>query len=332
MGALTTAVCTRLGIEHPVVQAPIGSAATPELAAAVSAAGGLGSLALTWTSPPAARSVIRRVRELTDRPFAVNLVLDFEIGELLRLCLDERVPVISTFWGDPTPVASQVHASGALHLHTVGSVDEADTALAAGVDGIVAQGWEAGGHVRGEVSTMALVPAVVDRAGPVPVLAAGGIADGRGLAAALALGAQGAWMGTRFLAARESASHRVYREALLGSAPQDASYTRCFDGGWPHAPHRALRNSTMADWEAAGCPPAPDRPGEGTMVATDGEGGAHHRYDDTVPLSGMSGDLEALALYAGQSVGLVNNMAGAAEIVTDVVAHARRLTRVPEAS
>lgn len=88
----------------------------------------------------------------------------------------------------------------------------------------------------------------------------------------------------------------------------------------------------MADWEAAGSPPAADRPGEGTVLATDGEGGAHHRYDDTVPLSGMPGDLEALALYAGQSVGLVNNMAGAAEIVTDVVAHARRLTRVPEAS
>ncbi|GAA2076035.1 nitronate monooxygenase family protein [Streptomyces albiaxialis] len=322
---LTTPLCATLGIRHPVFQAPIGSAATPELAAAVSGAGGLGSLALTWTPPAAAREAIRRVRELTDRPFAVNLVLDFPVEELLEVCLAERVPVLSTFWGDPTGVRARVRGSGTVHLHTVGSVAEAGAAVEAGVDAVVAQGWEAGGHVRGRTSTMALVPAVVDRVAPVPVLAAGGIADGRGLAAALALGAQGAWMGTRFLTAHEAASHPTYRDAVRAAAPDDAAYTRCFDGGWPDAPHRALRNSTMAAWEEAGSPAAPGRPDEGGVVAADEAGGTHRRYEDTVPLAGMTGDLEALALYAGQSAGLVADGAPAADLVTTILAQARRL-------
>ena len=325
MSDLATPLCTVLGVRYPVVQAPVGSAATPELAAAVSGAGGLGSLALTWTPPDGARAAIRRVRELTDRPFAVNLVLDFDVEELLEVCLEERVPVLSTFWGDPAPFVARAHAAGALHLHTVGSVAEAASAAEAGVDAVVAQGYEAGGHVRGETSTMALVPAVVDQVDPLPVLAAGGIADGRGLAAALALGAQGVWIGTRFLTAYEAASHPAYREAVRGAAPEDAAWTRCFDGGWPGAPHRALRNSTMTAWEAAGRPAAPGRPGEGDVLATDPEGGAHHRYDDTVPLAGMRGELDALALYAGQSAGLVRDGAPASDIVAGIVEQGRRL-------
>lgn len=325
MSGLVTPVCKRLGIEVPIVQAPIGSAVTPDLVAAVSSAGGLGMLALTWVTPEEAVSQVRRVRALTDRPFGVNLVLDFPIGDVLAACLEEGVRIVSTFWGDPGAVSGRVHDAAALHVHTVGSVREAVHAAQAGVDVVVAQGWEAGGHVRGRVGTMALVPAVVDAVGPVPVIAAGGIADGRGLAAVLALGAQAGWLGTRFLTALEAATHSVYRQAVLEADPDDAVYTHCFDGGWPDAPHRALRNSTMTAWEAAGCPAAPDRPGEADAVATDARGRVHRRYDDMIPVPGMDGDLTALALYAGQSAGLVHGQTPAGEIVANIAAQATTL-------
>jgi NAD(P)H-dependent flavin oxidoreductase YrpB (nitropropane dioxygenase family) len=321
---LVTPLCERLGIDVPVVQAPVGSAVTAELVAAVSNAGGLGMLALTWMSPRKAVEEVRKVRSLTGRPFGVNLVLDFPVEPILAACLEEGVSIVSTFWGDPAAASRVIHDAGGLHLHTVGSVGEAEQAVRAGADVVVAQGWEAGGHVRGQVATMALVPAVADVAGEVPVIAAGGIGDGRGLAAVLALGAQAGWLGTRFLTATEAATHLVYRQALLDAAGDDAVHTRCFDGGWPDAPHRVVRNATLTGWEAAGCPPS-DRPGEGEVVATDARGRSHLRYSDMVPVPGMTGDPAELALYAGQSVGLVADQASAAQIVTQVASEAERV-------
>ena len=296
----------------------MGSAAGPQLVAAVSEAGGLGMLALTWQSPDEARRSIRRTRELTTRPFGANLVLDFPVGDLLTVCLEEKLPIISTFWGDPSPVHGRIHRAGALHLHTVGDIAEAVHAVTAGVDVVVAQGWEAGGHVRGGTTTMSLVPAVVDAVDPVPVVAAGGIADGRGVAAVLALGAQGAMLGTRFLAAAEAATHEVYRRHLIAATGADTVHTTCFDGGWPNTPHRALRNTTLQHWQAAGSPPAPLRPGEGEVVAVDASGKNHHRYEDLMPLPGMTGDLAAMALYAGQSVNLVHEVLPAARLLHDI--------------
>jgi len=311
-----------MGIELPIIQAPVGSAAGPELAAAVSEAGALGMLALTWQCPEQARRNIRRTRELTTRPFGANLVLDFRVDDVLTVCLDEGVPIISTFWGNPSPVNARIREAGALHLHTVGEVAEAVHAVADGVDVVVAQGWEAGGHVRGGTSTMALVPAVVDAVGPVPVVATGGIADGRGVAAALALGAQGAMLGTRFLAAAEAVTHEVYRRHLIAATGADAVHTRCFDGGWPDAPHRALRNATLRRWEAAGSPASPQRPGEGNVVAVDAAGRNHYRYEDLMPMPGMTGDLADMALYAGQSVNLVHEVLPAARLIHDMAGQA----------
>jgi NAD(P)H-dependent flavin oxidoreductase YrpB (nitropropane dioxygenase family) len=319
--ALRTPLCDTLGIDVPIVQAPIGGASTPELAAAVSGAGGLGMLALTWVPADEAVRRVERVRELTRRPFGVNFVLAFPIDEQLDACLSAGVRIVSTFWGDPRPVNERIHAGGALHLHTCGSVDEARRAAAAGVDAVVAQGQEAGGHVVGRISTMALVPAVVDAVAPVPVIAAGGIGDGRGLAAVLALGAQAGWLGTRFVVADESAAHDVYRRRVLESGADDARYTGCFDGGWPDAPHRVLVNATLAEWEAAGSPASPSRPGEGDVVAAAG-GTEIPRYFMNAPLRSMEGGLEEMALYAGQSVGLVRTGGPAAEIVAALVAEA----------
>src|SRR5918994_6667361 len=275
MTDLMTPLVRRLGLEVPIIQAPMGSAAAPELVGAVTEAGGLGLLALTWLTDRQAQRHIQRVRQLTDRPFGANLVLDFPVASRLAVCLDEGVPVISTFWGDPAGVHRQIRAEGRLHMHTVGSVEEALRAADAGVDVIVAQGWGAGGHVRGTVGTMALVPAVADAVAPLPVVAAGGIADGRGVVAALALGAQAVWLGTRFLTADEAFTHEAYRRRVITATADDTAYGYCFADGWPGAAHRTLRNVTLARWEAAGSPSTPHRPGEGDVVATDRHGVAH---------------------------------------------------------
>ncbi|MDG4791567.1 nitronate monooxygenase [Micromonospora sp. WMMD1102] len=263
------------------------------------------------------------------RSFGVNLVLDFPVAANLAACLAEGVPVVSTFWGDPAEVHGPIEAAGAMHLHTVGSVAEARQAAEAGVDVLVAQGWEAGGHVRGQVSTMALVPAVVDAVHPLPVVAAGGIADGRGLAAVLTLGAQAGWLGTRFVAATEAGSHDEYRRAVMAADPGDAVHTGCFDGGWPDAPHRVLRNATLDRWLAAGSPAGPDRPGEGDVLATDAEGRQHLRYADIVPVTGMTGQLDELARYAGQCAGTVRDVAPAAAIVESLVRQAAEILNRP---
>jgi NAD(P)H-dependent flavin oxidoreductase YrpB (nitropropane dioxygenase family) len=317
-----TPFCRMLGLMAPIVQAPVGSAATPELAAAVSNAGGLGMLALTWTPPDAIAARIRATQALTDRPFGVNLILEWDQHERVRACLAESVAVVSTFWGDPSPYVAGIHAGGALHVHTVGSVEEARHARSAGVDIIVAQGWEAGGRVRGQVATLPLVPAVVDAVKPVPVVAAGGIADGRGLAAVLALGADAGWVGTRFLLAEEASVHDEWRRRIRAACETSAVYTTAFDGGWPNAPHRVLRNSTLDAWERAGRPAAPGRPGEGDVLAQAPDGSLVHRYDATPPMCGATGDVEALALYAGQSAAIVDDVRSAAAIVDQLVSDA----------
>ncbi len=312
-----------LGIEHPILQAPIGSATTPALAAAVSNAGGLGTLALTWRHPDQARRLIRETKSLTARPFGVNFVLSQYARAGLDAALEEGVAAVSFSWGDPAPLVSAVKAAGARVVHMVASAAEAVVARDAGVDVIVAQGWEAGGHVQGEVSTLALVPRVVDAVGLTPVVAAGGIADGRGVAAALALGAAGAWVGTRFLFSEEAAIHPVYRSRLALATETDTRYGQVFDLGWPEAPHRVLDNSTFRRWAAQGHVPSGRRPGEGDIVARRGDGAPILRYSDIMALPDMTGDVEALALYAGQGVGLARDVMSAAGIVEELVAGTR---------
>ena len=315
---MATPLCDRLGIEHPIVQAPIGSAAVPALAAAVSNAGALGSLALTWSAD--AGALVRETASLTQRPFAGNFVLEWDQRERVDAALDAGLRIASFTWGDPEPYAERVHAAGGTVLHTVGSAEEARRAVAAGVDIVVAQGWEAGGHVGGTVATLPLVPAVVDAVAPVPVIAAGGIGDARGVAAVLALGAQGAWIGTRFLLAEEAPVHETYRQRLLAAAETDAEwYAELYDVGWPDAPHRALRNATSEAWEAAGRPASGARPGEGESIAAHASGNPIVRYSSSVPLAGATGEIDSLSLWAGQSVALARRVQPAAEIVRELV-------------
>jgi nitronate monooxygenase len=312
-----SAVCELLGVRQPIVQAPMGSAAVPALAAAVSNAGALGTVALTWVADVA--GVVRDTAALTDRPFGGNLVLQWDQHRRLDQALEAGLPVVSLTWGDPSPYVERVHDAGALLMHTVGDAEEARRAVASGVDVIVAQGWEAGGHVWGTVATLPLVPAVVDAVAPVPVIAAGGIGDARGVAAVLALGAQGAWLGTRFLLADEAPVHQTYRDRLIAAAETDAEwYANLYEGGWPDAPHRALRNSTAEAWERSGRPDPGARPGEGDEVAHDASGDPLLRYSSALPLEGATGDIEALSLWAGQSVVLARRPQPAAEIVAEL--------------
>lgn len=325
---MKTALCTRLGIEFPIIQAPMGGAVGPMLAAAVSNAGGLGMLALWRADGEAMRRQIKEVRALTSRPFGVNLNLDFPQEERLAICLDEGVPIICFFWQDPSALVPRAKSGNAIVMHTVGSAADAKRAVDCGVDIVVAQGWEAGGHVRGTVATMPLIPAVVDAVSPTPVVAAGGIGDGRGLAAVLALGAAGAWIGTRFLASHEAAIHTRYRERLLEANESDTVYLEnLFDVGWPNAPHRTLRNQTVDVWEAAGRPSSGKRTGQGEVIATSRSIGPIVRYQSYTPGSDAEGDIDAMSLWAGQSVGLVSRLQSARDIVHEVVDEAQLILR-----
>ncbi len=287
------------------------------LAAAVSNAGALGMVTLTWSVDTGA--VVRETAALTTRPFGGNFVLTSDHHRDLDQALEAGLKIVSFMWGDPGSYIKAVHDAGGIVLHTVGSAEEARQAVASGADVIVAQGWEAGGHVWGKVATLPLVPAVVDAVAPVPVIAAGGIGDARGVAAVLALGAQAAWLGTRFLLAEEMPIHEDYRRRLIAAAETDPQwYPNLYDVGWPDSPHRALRNSTARAWEAAGRPPDSQRPGAGDVIAHFASGEGIVRYEPAPPMAGTTGDIEALSMWAGQSVALVRKPQSAADIVTEL--------------
>jgi NAD(P)H-dependent flavin oxidoreductase YrpB (nitropropane dioxygenase family) len=317
-----------LGIEHPIIAAPMGPDLTgPDLVAAVSNAGGLGILQAQLCPPPLFRQEIRRVRALTDRPFGVNLILHFPVEDHVAVCLEERVPVLSFFWGDPTPYVGRAHAAGVKVFHQVGSVAEAERAAAAGIDVIVAQGIEAGGHIAGEVSTLALIPRVVDAVAPRSVVAAGGIADARGVVAVLALGAQAAVLGTRFLASAESRAHPQYKQRLLEANEGRTVRTILFDHGWPNAPHRTLRTAFVEQrlgQEARGQESRPDEPAVGQTVIG-GQAMPVLRFVSIPPNYEANGDIDSMALLAGQGVGLVHEIKPAGQIVHELVEEARQI-------
>jgi nitronate monooxygenase len=300
------------------MQAPIGPAATPALVAAVSEAGGIGSLGASWTESAVLRAQIREIRKATERPFCVNLVLAFDQEERLEIVVAEGVEVISFSWGIRADLVSRAHAGGCRVVAQAGTQAEAAAAVEAGCDAIMAQGVEAGGHVQGDIGLLALV-AELARSVPAPVIAAGGIADARGAQAAMSAGAVGVAMGTRFLATPEADVHPEWAARLVAASAADTVLTGVFDGGWPDAPHRVLRNSTYRRWDEAGRPPAGSRPGEGEVVARQG-GVEIERYAADEPRRATTGELEAMCLYAGQGVGLVTAVEPAAELVSRMAA------------
>jgi nitronate monooxygenase len=373
---LRTALCRRLGIEYPVMLAGMGptvgdgprGVAGPELVAAVCNAGGLGVLGGTGLSADQLAAEIARVRQLTDRPFGVDLLLPeprlsaevrrslpedlsqlvpevhreaarrlkrrlglpevpgaqvgidgFDPDEQVEVVVAERVAVLATGLGNPAPYSERVHEAGGLVVSLVGTPAAAREVVAGGADVVVAQGHEAGGHT-GRIGTMALVPQVIDAVSPTPVVAAGGIADGRGLAAALALGCEAAWCGTVFVATEEAELDRARKQRILEAGADQTRITRLYSG----KTMRNVDNELIRAWEESGMEPLPM--GLQSVLAA-----------DLLASAKAAGRSDLLMNPAGQVCGMLGRIRPAAEVLHQMVAEAadilaRRLPKQVEVS
>ena len=311
---LRTTLCDLLDIEVPIIQGPLGGPwdVSARMIAAVSNAGGLGSIATTMRSAQAVREQIAEVRNLTDKPFAVNHTRRPFDEESFQATLDARPPVISLALGEPGDLGTRVHGVGANFMVQATTVTQALAAAEGGADVIIAQGGEAGGF-SGSIGTMTLVPQVVDAVSPTPVVAAGGIADGRGLAAALVLGAVGVNIGTRFLASVEAGISDEWKKQIVTSQAEDAVKVSfadhvvppLTDGGWPTVP-RSLRTRFIDTWNR--------RPEEARSKADELRAelmdhfrtGAAHRL---IPLAGQSAGHISRILPVGVIISLMMDQA-----------------------
>lgn len=311
---LRTHLCDLLKIEAPIIQGALGGPwdVSAELIAAVSNAGGMGSIATTLKSPQQVRRQIDEVRRFTDKPFAVNHTRRPFNEEVFQAMVDARPAVISFALGNPGNLAAKVHDAGSLFMVQVTTVAQARIAADGGADVIVAQGAEAGGF-SGAVGTMALVPQVVDEVWPLPVVAAGGISDGRGLAAALMLGAVGVNIGTRFLASVEAAVNEDWKRLIVASKAEDSVKIEFADhvvpplteGGWPTVP-RSLKTAFIETWNAR----RQEVPAQAEMLRAEltehMRGGTAH---ELIPLTGQSAGLISQILPAGMIVSMTLDQA-----------------------
>ncbi|MBU4434090.1 MAG: nitronate monooxygenase family protein [Alphaproteobacteria bacterium] len=313
--ALHTPLCDLLKIEHPILLAGMGGVSYAPLAAAVSNAGGYGVLGMAGTTPDFIREQMRQVRALTDKPFGVDLLAATPdaLTDAVEVIIAEGASAFIAGLGVPMPIIARLKAAGLKVMVVCGAVKHAVKAEQAGCDAVICQGGEGGGHT-GLVGTLPLVAQAVD-AVKIPVVAAGGLYDGRGLAAALALGAQGVWMGTRFIASTEAHAGDLYRQAIVEAADEDTIRTRCYSG----KPMRVKKNPYVDDWES--------RPGEiqgfpqQAMVsiragAMGGIGGQ---------IEGLQADKSCFAM--GQSAGGVHDILPAGQIVAQLVSEAQASIR-----
>ena len=309
MSRLRTPVCGVLGIEVPIVQGGMSTYTSAALVAAVSNAGGLGIIGALGRNVEDLRDEIKRVRALTTRPFGVNHVVCRIDDACFNLTLAQRVPVLSLSWGHSEELVMRAHDVGMRVVHQVSTPEEAGVAVTEGADVIVAQGSDGGGHVGTAMATMSLVPQTVDVVKPVPVLAAGGIADGRGVAAAIMLGAQGVLMGTRFLATIECHGRGHSKDVLLNSLGSQTVASKFYDDMlgilWPGSVVRAVRNPLLEEWarKPDAWPSAVERIRPELRAAVD------------------NGDF----VLAGESVGLVHDILPAAELMARIVSEAEAL-------
>ena len=326
---LKTVLTKRLGLRYPIIVAPLGRGSTSEFLGTLAQEGALGFVALGHIPETELRQTLSGYIASAGgaNRFGVNLVLIADQMRRLETALDAGCRIVSLLRGDPAPYARRARDAGATVLWTVSGPDEAKRAADHGADFIVAQGREAGGHLTGEAPLMTVLPAVIDAAQGIPVVAAGGIADGRGLAAALTLGACGAWMGTRFVASEESGNHPGHKQMIVASGVSDLVETTLFDGGWPNSPHRVISNSTYRRWREAGCPPSGSRPGEGDRIGSFREGEPMLRYNVSTPWATMDGDWEAGPLYAGTCAALIRAIEPAGRLLTRIGAEAEAALR-----
>ncbi len=296
----------------------MGGVTTPQLVLAVAEAGGVGMLAGVALPAPVLEQMLDWIGSRTKGVFGVNFLMPFLDREAVAIAA-RKAKIVDFFYSDPdASLIGMVHQGGALAAWQVGSTAEAIGAVEAGCDFIVAQGTEAGGHVRGQVGLLPLLEDLLPRVN-VPVIATGGISTGRSMAAALAAGAAGVRIGTRFLTSDEIGAHPLYVDAIIRAGLNDTVLTDRFSVMWPDAPHRVLRSCVEAAESFQG-----DIVGE--MVA-----GKQHmplpRFASPTPSTGTTGAIEAMALYAGEGVGAVTRRQPAAEIVREIADEAERLLR-----
>ena len=308
---LRTPICDQFDIDVPIFLAGMGGVAYAEVCAAVSEAGGYGTLGMVGVEPEGIRKQMREVRRLTDRPFGVDLLaaIPDQVFAAIDVIIEEGASSFIAGLGVPEPVIEKCHAGGVKVISMCGKVSHAVHAEQAGCDVVVAQGTEAGGHT-GQVAGMALIPQIVD-AVRVPVLGAGAIVDGRGLAAALAFGAQGVWMGTRFIASHEAQAAENYKKRITEIGSADTIVTRCYSG----KPMRVIRNPYVEDWERRGeqIEPFPQQ-----LINSNEAGLLGSLKGDTSDF-----DPTRTCMPAGQGSGGVRDIASCAEIIQRVVAEAR---------
>jgi nitronate monooxygenase len=312
-----TRICDLFGIDHPIINAPMAGVATAELAAAVSEAGGLGLIGGTFgNNPDWLREQIRLVRSRTQKPFGVGFISSFPgLDQLIQVAIDERVPVIGHSFADPTPYVPAAHAAGIKVIAQVQKVAHAKRAALAGVDVITAQGTEAGGHT-GYSGTLPLVPAVIDVAGGIPVVAAGGIADGRGLAAVLMLGAEGVWLGSRFVASHESIEVDWKKQRAVEASTDDTILTKVYDL-ISNAPFpkdigdRVLNNSFTSEWHGQ-----PDK-------VIDRRTELKERWST----ADQASDPSVSRVQVGNATGLILSVEPAGEIIRRIIEEAETILR-----
>jgi NAD(P)H-dependent flavin oxidoreductase YrpB (nitropropane dioxygenase family) len=313
-----TRICDLLGIDHPIVLGGMGTATTAPLVAAVSNAGGFGTLGTSAFDAGTLDNEIAAIRERTDKPFGVNHLL-FQIKEdMYAVTLRARPPLIAFAWArkdqNLKEYFKRAHECGAKVMHMAGEVTEALRAAEAGADVLVAQGTEAGGHV-GWMASLPLLPMMVKAVAPLPVLCAGGIADGRGLAAALALGAEGVLLGTRFMATIEAPIHPNFKQAIVESDGHDTVLTEIPDLAtqrvWPGAMSRAKRNKFIARWAGR----------EWALRQNASEIGRQ------AAAARAAGDVENASISYGQDAGLIDSIKSVKEVVLDIIAEAEGIMK-----
>jgi enoyl-[acyl-carrier protein] reductase II len=308
---LHTPICDLLDIEYPIFLAGMGGVAYADVCAAVSIAGGYGTLGMAGCSPERIREEMQEVRRQTDKPFGVDLLaaLPESIEAAIDIIIDEGANSFISGLGVPGPIVSRCHEAGLQVVSMCGKVEHALAAEAAGVDIVVAQGTEAGGHT-GRIAGLALIPQIVD-AVDIPVIAAGSIVDGRGYVAALSLGAQGIWMGTRFIASTEARAAENYKQRLVEGKAASTVITRCYSG----KPMRVLDNAWVKDWESRSdeIEPFPKQ----SMLSYQA-GAMNLTFDDYEEF-----EVEKNCAPAGQGVGSIDEIMPAGEIVRSIVAEAR---------
>jgi nitronate monooxygenase len=319
---LHTLVCDILGSRYPVVLAGMGGVARSELVAAVSRAGGFGFLGMVREPPDRIEKEVVRVRELTDRKFGVNLIPAATESALLEAqietCIALGVPVVALFWEISPAIVRRLKHASIVVVYQIGSVEEAQEAEQAGADILIAQGREAGGHVRGHEPLRKLIPSIT-AASPLPVLAAGGIVSGRDLFDALSMGAQGAVIGTALMATNESFAHDYHKQRLVDAHDGETLLTYDFHINWPGgAKVRVLTNSVTRGERGD--------PNSGVReVIGDEDGRPIYLFSTDSPLRSMTGDLEAMALYAGEGIGRLKSIVSAEERVRSIVSEATAL-------